>query len=102
MQAAGGIGKETALAFAEAGVKGVAFADLNEQSAQEAAAESKKYATNPEYQSLAIEVDIADETAVQDMVDRTVKEFGRIDYAVNSAGVSRSRSLARGVTRPGQ
>lgn len=79
----------------------MAFADLNEQGAQEAAAESKKYATNPEYQSLAIKVDIADEPAVQQMVDRTVKEFGRIDYAVNSAGVSKSQSHPD-VSRPGQ
>ncbi|KAL1846317.1 hypothetical protein Daus18300_014300 [Diaporthe australafricana] len=86
--AAAGIGKETAFAFAEAGVKGVAFADLNEQAAQEAATESKKYATNAEYQSLVVKVDVADEAAVQEMVDRVVKEFGRIDYAVNSAGVS--------------
>lgn len=85
--AAAGIGKETAFAFAEAGVKGVAFSDLNEQGAQDAAAESKKYATNAEYQSLVIKVDMADEAAVQNMVDHIVKEFGRIDYAVNSAGL---------------
>lgn len=95
MQAAAGIGKETAFAFAEAGVKGVAFADLNEQGAQDAAAESKKYATDVEYQSLVIKVDIADEASVQQMVDQVVKEFGRIDYAVNSAGVS---SLQKSLT----
>lgn len=88
MQAAAGIGKETAFAFAEAGVKGVAFADLNEQGAQDAAVESLKYNTNADYQSLVIKVDMADEAAVQNMVDHVVKEFGRIDYAVNSAGVS--------------
>lgn len=88
MQAAAGIGKETAFAFAEAGVKGVAFADLNEQGAQDAAAESKKYSTDAQYQSLVIKVDVADEVLVQQMVDQVVKEFGRIDYAVNSAGVS--------------
>lgn len=83
----------------------MAFSDLNEQGAQDAAAESKKYATNAEYQSLVIKVDMADEAAVQNMVDHIVKEFGRIDYAVNSAGVSSLQcsltlpSLASGVRR---
>lgn len=66
----------------------MAFADLNKEGAQDAAAEGKKYATNAEYQSLVIKVDVADEAAVQQMVDRVVKEFGRVDFAVNSAGVS--------------
>lgn len=85
--AAAGIGKDTAFAFAEAGVQGVAFADVNEQGAQEAAEESRKYATNAEYKTLVLKVDMSDEVGVQEMVDRTVKEFGRIDYAVNSAGL---------------
>lgn len=101
MQAAAGIGKETAFAFAEAAVKGVAFADLNEEGAQAAAVESLKYNTNVEYQSLVIKVDMADEAAVQKMVDHVVKEFGRIDYAVNSAGVS-NLQYSLDVTRPGQ
>lgn len=92
LQAAAGIGKETAIAFAEAGVKGVAFADLNEEGAQEAAEESRKYAKNPAYQTLVIKVDVAEEDGVQEMVSRVVKGFGRIDYAVNSAGVSNTIS----------
>jgi NAD(P)-dependent dehydrogenase (short-subunit alcohol dehydrogenase family) len=31
---------------------------------------------------------VTDEASVQNMVDMTVKECGRIDYLVNSAGVS--------------
>ncbi|KAI2629149.1 NAD(P)-binding protein [Hypomontagnella submonticulosa] len=85
--AAGGIGKEVALAFAEAGVKGIVLADLNQQGAQEAAEESQKYATNADFRALAVKVNIADEDSVQNMVDTTVKEFGRIDYSINSAGM---------------
>ncbi|KAI0179463.1 NAD(P)-binding protein [Hypoxylon sp. FL1284] len=77
--AASGIGKDTATAFAEAGTRGVVFADLNEKGAQEAAEQSKKYAANNEFRPLAI----------HKMVDTTTKEFGRIDSSVNSAGVSR-------------
>lgn len=32
-------------------------------------------------------VDVADAESVQKMIDVTVKEFGRIDYAINGAGV---------------
>lgn len=34
-----------------------------------------------------IELDVASENAVNDSVDQTVKEFGRIDYALNNAGI---------------
>ncbi|KAI1081228.1 hypothetical protein F5B20DRAFT_79686 [Whalleya microplaca] len=85
--AASGIGKETAFAFAEAGVRGVVFADVNQQGARDAAAESRSCAKNADYRPLALEVDIASQDSVQAMVDATVKEFGRIDYSVNSAGI---------------
>ncbi|KAF2997753.1 hypothetical protein E8E14_005715 [Neopestalotiopsis sp. 37M] len=85
--AASGIGKETALAFAEAGVRGIVFADANEQGARDAAEESKSLSKNADYCALALKVDIASEDSVQAMVDATIKEFGRIDYSVNSAGI---------------
>ncbi|KAI3394961.1 hypothetical protein diail_2019 [Diaporthe ilicicola] len=85
--AASGIGKETALAFAEAGAKGVVFADINHEVAQKVAEESKGLARHPDYQALVIKLDIGDEQSVQGLVTTTVKELGRIDYAVNSAGI---------------
>lgn len=88
IKAAQGIGKETALAFAEAGAKGVIFADINHEGVEAAAEESSKYARHAEYRALAVRVDLTDTQSVQDMVETTVREFGRIDYAVNSAGVS--------------
>lgn len=33
-------------------------------------------------------MNVQDAQSVQDMVDFVVKEFGRLDYAVNAAGVS--------------
>lgn len=88
IKAAQGIGKETALAFAEAGAKGVIFADINHEGVKAAAEESSKYARHAEYRALAVKVDLTDMQSVQDMVETTVRDFGRIDYAVNSAGVS--------------
>lgn len=88
IQAASGLGRETAHAFAEAGVRGLVFADINEQGAKDSADASKQYARHPDYKAVAVYVDITDEASVQNMVETTVKEFGRIDYNVNSAGVS--------------
>jgi NAD(P)-dependent dehydrogenase (short-subunit alcohol dehydrogenase family) len=80
------------LAFAEAGVKGVVFADIDDEAAKKVADESASYAKHAEYRALAIKVDMTDSQSVQDLVTTAVKEFGRIDYAVNSAGVSLSKT----------
>ena len=61
---------------------------MNRVSAEKAAADSRAIATNPEYRTLVIEVDVTDPKQVDNMVAKVSKEFGRIDYAVNSAGVS--------------
>lgn len=37
-------------------------------------------------------MDVGDEKSVQSMVDFVVKEYGRLDYAVNAAGVSNDLS----------
>ena len=87
-QSATGIGRETALAFAEAGAEGILFADINEDGAKESAEASKKFATHASYRPVAVKVDVSDVDSVQNMVDVAKKEFGRIDYSVNSAGVS--------------
>lgn len=87
-QAASGIGKETALAYAEAGVKGLVLADINLEGAQGVAEESKGIARHSDYKALAIKLDISDEQSVGNLVAAAFKEFGRVDYAVNSAGVS--------------
>ncbi|RDL36253.1 uncharacterized protein BP5553_06865 [Venustampulla echinocandica] len=91
--AAAGIGEEVGYAFAEAGASGVVFADINYEQAAENAEKSKAHATNPKYRALAIKVDVSDPANVQEMVDFTVKEFDRIDYSVNSAGLG-ATSLA--------
>ena len=83
-----GIGLACARLYAIEGAAGVAFADMNRASAEKAAAESMSVATNPDYRAIAIEVDVTDPTQVENMVSKVSKEFGRVDYAVNSAGVS--------------
>ncbi|KAL8949408.1 MAG: hypothetical protein Q9222_004477 [Ikaeria aurantiellina] len=86
-QAAGGIGEETVFAFAEAGVSAIAVADLNVSKAKEVAEKSKSLAANPDYRTVVIHVDVTNPESVQQMVDTTMKELGRIDYNVNAAGI---------------
>ena len=41
----------------------------------------------PDVSIKEIELDVSNEKAINDSVDQTVKEFGRIDYALNNAGI---------------
>ena len=73
--------------YAEEGAAGVAFADINLEAAEKAAKESLGVARHSDYRAISIHVDITHEADVWDMVKKTCREFGRIDYAVNCAGV---------------
>ncbi|KAL9591531.1 MAG: hypothetical protein Q9179_007629, partial [Wetmoreana sp. 5 TL-2023] len=66
--AAAGIGKETALAFAEAGARGVVIADINHNGAQEVALQCNKIAKHEGFSSVAVLVDIVDEESVEAMI----------------------------------
>lgn len=79
---------EAAFSLAEAGAKVVVFADMDENTAKASSEKSKTFATNKEYQTTFFKMNVEDAKSVQDMVDFVVKEYGRLDYAVNAAGVS--------------
>ena len=55
---------------------------------------SLKHASNPEYRAVFYEVDVTSPDSVQNMIDFAIGEFGRIDYAINIAGVSHLASLS--------
>ena len=76
-----GIGKAISLKFAEEGCDVVVNA-MHIEGAEKVAEDIKKLGRR----SLAIAADVADSSQVNDMVDRTVKEFGKIDILVNNAG----------------
>ncbi|GAA4414527.1 SDR family NAD(P)-dependent oxidoreductase [Quisquiliibacterium transsilvanicum] len=80
--AASGIGLATAKAFAASGAR-VALADLP-GSAGEAQARALREAGA---QAIFVAVDVADAASAADMVASTVAAFGRLDCAVNNAGV---------------
>ena len=80
--AGGGMGLDTARAFAGAGAA-VVLADVNEQALRAATDEL----TAAGHQALGVACDVADEDQVAALVDRTVAEFGRLDMAFNNAGI---------------
>lgn len=80
--AASGIGKEMAEQFARAGAA-VGVADLNAAAAESVAAAI----TAAGGQALAVEMNVADEQAVQAGTQRVAEAFGGIDILVSNAGV---------------
>jgi NAD(P)-dependent dehydrogenase (short-subunit alcohol dehydrogenase family) len=89
--AASGIGKATAFAFARAGAPQLALLDRDELllaqtriEIVEELAESKGGVC----EVLMVPIDVTDENAVEDACQKVAAAFGRIDYVVNSAGIS--------------
>ncbi|KAB2340402.1 glucose 1-dehydrogenase [Actinomadura rudentiformis] len=80
--AAGGIGRATALAFAEAGAS-VTVVDLAADEGRETARLIEQAGGRARF----IPADVGDATDVQHMIDETVKTFGRLDCAVNAAAI---------------
>lgn len=82
-----GIGKHVALAFAEAGAD-VVVAARTEKEIKETAEEVNRRGRK----SLVVRMDVSKSRDVQDMVDRTISEFGKIDILVNNAGIATGKS----------
>lgn len=76
-----GMGRAIALKFAEEGCDVIVNA-LHIEGAQKVAAEVIALGRK----SLAIKADISKNAEVQDMVDTTIRKFGKIDILVNNAG----------------
>ncbi len=77
-----GLGKIFSNAFAEAGAN-VVVAELNAHTGQETARE----VTARGRRALFVETDVANKLSIEAMVDRTIEEFGRIDFLMNNAGI---------------
>jgi 2-deoxy-D-gluconate 3-dehydrogenase len=81
--AAQGIGREVALGFAQYGAD-IAAVDLNEERLQTLKSEIE--ALNR--RCLILKVDLGQIAQIEQMVEKTVKEMGRIDILANIAGVN--------------
>ncbi|EPE25837.1 NAD(P)-binding Rossmann-fold containing protein [Glarea lozoyensis ATCC 20868] len=87
--AGSGIGRDSAFAFAAAGVRGILLTDINLSTAEQTLAECRKHATNPSFRAVALKCDVRQPEQVDQMITRCVAEFGRIDYGVHCAGIGR-------------
>lgn len=81
-----GIGKATALSFAQNGIESIALVDLNLPLLQKARDELRALFVNLNVE--AIQANVANEASVENAVRETVKHFGGIDIGINCAGIS--------------
>ena len=77
-----GIGAATARLFAQAGAAVV----LASRSAEELAHNVEEIKANGG-EAMAVKTDVADAASVESLVKRTVEAYGRLDVAVNNAGI---------------
>lgn len=78
-----GIGKATALLFAEAGCNLVINYCNNEKDAIQAATSAEKFGVTAKI----YRADVSQKRQVDEMVACTIKEFGKLDVLVNNAGI---------------
>ncbi|GIZ42292.1 hypothetical protein CKM354_000556700 [Cercospora kikuchii] len=79
-----GLGNAIAVSFAKEGSKGIALVDIqDEKTFNEGKAAVEQYGTK----CITIHADVTQEDQVERAIAETVKEFGRIDYAANFAGI---------------
>jgi 3-oxoacyl-[acyl-carrier protein] reductase len=89
-----GIGKAIALKFGKEGAKVVVAArriGLCERTVDQIAKEGGE--------AWAIQTDVADERQVEQLIDHTVKRYGRIDVLVNNAGMVAGGRIAETTTQ---
>jgi NAD(P)-dependent dehydrogenase (short-subunit alcohol dehydrogenase family) len=76
-----GIGRATSLAFARAGAR-IAVSGRRDEAGNALAAELRGLGAEAEF----VRADVRREDEVANLVDQTVKRFGRLDVAINNAG----------------
>src|ERR1700682_114284 len=83
-----GIGRATAAMFAQQGAQ-VVVSGRRDKEGQELVAELRALGAEAEF----VRTDVRVEEDVRNLVDQTVKRFGRLDIAVNNAGTEGLRGL---------
>lgn len=86
-----GIGKEVALKFAENGYNIV----INYVSDKTNIEELEKEFKEKNAESLILKADVSKQAEVQEVVDKAIEKFGRIDVLVNNAGITKDNLLMR-------
>lgn len=80
--ASSGIGKATAIAFANEGVK-LVIADVQDKEGEKLAEDIRQ----KENDCIYVHCDISQPSEVKQMVEKTVQKYGRLDIAYNNAGI---------------
>jgi len=88
-----GIGRAIALGLASKGAN-LILADLNEEMLSQTAAQAEQFGVKVEKELL----DVSDEAAVRQAVQRGVDTFGQIHILVNNAGIYPSRDFLQSVS----
>jgi 3-oxoacyl-[acyl-carrier protein] reductase len=84
-----GIGKATALLFAQAGCNVAVNYSNNEKAANEVASEAERFGVKAK----PFRADVSQKIAVDRMIGRALEEFGKIDILVNNAGIWKHASI---------
>ena len=87
--AGSGIGKETALLFAEEGAR-VVIADVNEKAGEETVTQIKKNG-----EGFFVKLDVSNREQSKQMVKSTLEKYGRIDVLINNAGIVQDAFLSK-------
>jgi NAD(P)-dependent dehydrogenase (short-subunit alcohol dehydrogenase family) len=91
--AASGMGRATSLRFAKEGAA-VVVADLNSQAGEATVSEIAAGGGRAVFQH----TDVGSDAAIKSMIDRAVKEFGRLDITYNNAGIGGATGLLEDTT----
>jgi NAD(P)-dependent dehydrogenase (short-subunit alcohol dehydrogenase family) len=90
--AASGIGAACAHTFARDGCLGLALADVNIDALNSVRDHILGTTKNNSFRIITYMVDVTDEHEVTDAIQSASAVFGRIDYAVNAAGVAKKHA----------
>ncbi|WP_044022702.1 SDR family NAD(P)-dependent oxidoreductase [Bacillus sp. SG-1] len=83
--AGSGLGQSAAVRLAKEGID-IAVVDINEEGGNETVEMVKQKGVN----AIFIKADVSKAEEVKNYVDKTVEEFGKVDYFFNNAGISGS------------
>lgn len=86
-----GIGKEIAKKLAYNGANIV----INYTSKEEEALKTKEEIENLGVKCIVIKCDVSKSEEVNEMINKTIKEFGRVDILVNNAGITKDNLLMK-------
>ena len=83
-----GIGEEICLGFSREGAK-IVIAEIDIENSQKVI---KKIQNNGS-EAIVVKTDVSDENSINNMVDETIKHFGKIDILINNAGIRHIKKL---------